>query len=373
VSLAELRAAAGKLGYTLHVRSLTGYGFRRAFLEAWARHEEPDILIVESLASIRGVPASSPTGPSEGIDADPQVAGSLVKVSGSFDSIKRRAWKFLVRTSPRYEVARALALRPIDCVQLTGRAFPSWTDETHGVLTDAATKAVVAHVSNDAATLDQLSGDHYPDDALPIQRRRRSLGVDYDPLPRAVHQAQVCAGFGNQRVAFVDVVVAFEGPDEMGYRDLVAFVGLRGAEPRLLALSEAPDIFPVLLDGVQRMAFSDTPTPLSAPTLTAPTDGATIRRGRTPHLTWRPPSSQQPFYIVEWQEGEPYMEQPRQWLRDRLAVVPPLPAFRAGHPVSFPSPFPCARSERWRVWAISRAGDYSRSEWRMFHCYDGRR
>ena len=181
-------------------------------------------------------------------------------------------------------------------------------------------------------------------------------------------EVQVCGAWGNAHLAFVNVVARFERSDEIGYRVLLAVLSADGTRPHLLALNESPGIVPQLWER-ERLEPAETPSPIAAPELVAPSDEVTVLRvNRMPRLVWRPSTGADRFvYLLEWQFSTEPAKRPRRWQEDHLMLVPIEPAtsrvtvrapFRANYFVN-----------RWRVWAIDRTGDVARSDWRFIYVH----
>ena len=120
------------------------------------------------------------------------------------------------------------ATRPIDCgargVEVSGSGVSS-----------TAVQAVIAYFQNATATFGELVSGDPSDTAMSLPRQ-----------PRSLTDVRVCDGWGNDRLAFVQVVAAFEAGDEVGYRTFIASIASVDGRPRVLMLSSSNSIISVL-------------------------------------------------------------------------------------------------------------------------------
>ena len=128
-------------------------------------------------------------------------------------------WEYLIRTSKHYAEAKALATRPIDCGALGVEVSGSG-------LSNTAEQAVIAYFQNATATFDELVSGDPADTAIHLPRE-----------PRSLTDVRVCDGWGNDRLAFFQVIAAFEARDEIGYRTFIAAVASIDGRPRVPMLS----------------------------------------------------------------------------------------------------------------------------------------
>jgi hypothetical protein len=216
---AAFERQAKALGMRIESPGLTGIGVRQAFLRARAQHREPDVLVFSNIGIIRGLPPIAGRGRLIGLDEEPSIAGSLIKVSESFDALAPRTLKYLVSTSPNHADARALAIRTIDCSSADADNKNVRVSGTHGTsLTDAADRSARAYLNQDYGALASLSGGRYPDGALPVERTERVLGTTILPVRRALGESRVCSSWGNGRFVLATIVTAFQSEAEVGYR-----------------------------------------------------------------------------------------------------------------------------------------------------------
>ena len=339
-----LDAEAHRRGFALDMRVFRAKDFASAFFAARITNEEPDILVVDNMGHIEGI--TTPLGSFQGIGSDPNVAAVLVRVSDSLKAFQPTPWEYLIRTSKHYAEAKALATRPIDCDSLGPEGIGSGLSKT-------AEQAVIAYFENARNTFaDLVSGDP-ADTAMYLPHE-----------PRSLTDVRVCDGWGNDRIAFVEVIASFEARDEVGYRRFLAAVASVDDRPRVLMLGDSNSIIPVL----QRQAppfHDDAPTAvLQPPVIMTPDDGATATRlppASRPMVSWK--NRDAAFSLVEWQFGRGRGED---WEGSGFAFVPANAGTRSD-PASLTirAPFGVGRQpHRWRIWALSARGDVARSEWR---------
>jgi len=112
---AELDSSAEELGYKLRIESIPAKGFAENFLDAFAKNQEPDILVIDNYGMVDGI--STPLGTFTGIGSDQKIRRNLVKVSESLKGLEgpKGGWEFLIHSSKNYEAAKSLALRSPHC------------------------------------------------------------------------------------------------------------------------------------------------------------------------------------------------------------------------------------------------------------------
>jgi hypothetical protein len=128
----NIERGAQKLGYTVLIASFPAKGFAQIFFRAFERHQAPDILAFDNFGVLEGI--TTPAGDFKGIESDPSVRRVLVQATGSLAVPPRlRGWEYLIRTSPHYEAARALFLRPPDCEGVrSGQVIRDFDNDPHG-------------------------------------------------------------------------------------------------------------------------------------------------------------------------------------------------------------------------------------------------
>jgi len=365
----ELKRSAASRGLTFQIKTITGRSFPKAFRDARASHAEPDVLVFTSMTVLKGLPARHSMGPLDGIDDDPEIAASLVKVSETLDGLRTltrghsaRAWKYLVTTSPHHEAARVLATPPIACNAPNTLAGAS----------QVAQRAVSALLTQDEEALNELSTTgRYPDDALPMERPKHVLGHVIPPPHRLVLDAKACDVWGNERFAVVDVTALIQGDSEIGDEHVtVVVVGVSGS-PAVLGVGRSRNLPDALHDRHLRAAPA-LPKTLPSLDVIGPPDRSAHGRtpvGNRPTLEWRRPSDGGSFvYFVEAQDGEPRLsDQPERWVNNTFYPLVRERGEISLHPsiVRTPAPFGSYYPNRWRIWAIDRDGNLSRSDWRI--------
>jgi len=340
----SLDAEARRLGFELQMRVFRARDFASAFFSARVTNDEPDILVIDNMGHIDGI--TTPLGSFDGIASDPNVAAILVRVSESLHEFQPAPWEYLIRTSKHHAQAKALATRPIECQS-------TWPDAVGSPVLKTAEQAVVAYFLDATSTYTGLVSGDPTDTAIRLPHE-----------PRSITDVRVCDGWGSDRLAFMQVVAAFEGQDEIGYRTFLAAVASVGGEPRALMLGGSTTIIPALRRDAAPFFTDATGPAVEPPIVVAPEDGATATRmppETRPMVSWITRGAA--FCLIEWQFGQSTGEK---WEGSGFAFVRNGPeTSRDGAPVTMRAPFGVGRQpHRWRIWAISDRGDVARSPWR---------
>lgn len=130
----SLELSARKLGYWLRVEAFPIQGFASLFFRSFENHQSPDILVFNNYGVLEGI--STPMGSFSGIATDPEIHAALEQVTESLAALEERGWEYLIHTSPNYEAARALALRPPECAANLESVLPAGLSE---IATQSAT------------------------------------------------------------------------------------------------------------------------------------------------------------------------------------------------------------------------------------------
>jgi hypothetical protein len=341
-----LDAEARRLGFQFDMHVLHAKDFASAFFEARATNDEPDMLVFDNMGHIEGI--TTPLGSFEGIGSDPNVRAVLVKVSESLKAFQPAGWEYLLRTSKRYAEAKALATGPIDC----GPRRTS-SETISGALSKTAEQAVVAYFHSATATFaDLVSGD----------AADTAIHLPHDP--RSIVDVGVCNGWGNDQFAFLEVVAAFEGRDEIGYRTFLAASASVDGRPRVLMLGDSTTIIPTLQREAPRL-LNEPAAGFEPPLVLTPEDGASASRmppASRPMVAWT--SRGAAFCLIEWQFGQ---GKGGNWEGSGFAFVSNGSSMiDKATQTSIRAPFGVGRQpHRWRIWAVSDHGDVARSPWRI--------
>lgn len=343
-----LNREARRLGIALDVRVFAAKDFASAFFEARATNDEPDVLVIDNMGHIDGI--TTALGSFQGIGSDPNVAAVLVRVSDSLKEFQRSSWEYLIRSSKHHAQAKALATRPIDCAA-------RGADMSGGGAWSTAVQAVIAYFQNASATFGELVSGDPSDTAMSLPRE-----------PRSLTDVRVCDGWGNDRLAFVQVVAAFEAGDEVGYRTFIASVSSVNGRPLVLMLSSSNStnsIISVLQREAPSLRDGAPGTMLQPASITAPDDGASANRmppTARPMISWTHPGAA--FFLIEWQFGMPGG---KNWEGSGFEFVPAKPPGTQDDQASITmrAPFGVGRQpHRWRIWTVNNRGDVARSGWR---------
>jgi hypothetical protein len=344
----DLQEEAAKLGCILEVRVMPARDLRDSFFGALATNDEPDILVIDNMGMILGI--TTALGHFEGLDKDASVRASLLNVSESLRSLETHpGWEYLIKTSRHHALAKALAMRKIECSSEEVSRSRAWTDENGAEIRKFAETATQAYFSNDLAALDALVGVKYLDDSLPISNRKN-----------VVSEVQTCGWWANRRVAFVNTVTSFESTDRIGRQSLLVAAANTDGRWRLLMLGDSPKI----VDTLQRRApllDAYTQVTLEAPMLLKPADqvlSSRVPKDR-PELEWTETGTGRPIYLVEWQ-----FRSNREWWGSGFELVERR--YEATSTIKIKAMFGVGRQpHRWRIWAINDGGEVARSEWRV--------
>ena len=338
----RLYMAAQRLGFQLDMRVFAAKDFAEAFFDARTTNDEPDILVIDNMGHIKGI--TTPLGTFRGIGSDPNVAGVLVKASESLKAFQPTPWEYLIRTSKHYAEAKALATRPIEC-------HSEWADSIDTMLSTTAQQAVGAYFQDDTATFAGLVNGAASDSAVHLPHE-----------PRSISDVRVCDGWGNDRLAFLQVTVAFEASDEIGYRTFLAAVASTEGHPRVLMVGDSTTIVSVLQRGAPRLMDTGNAGAIQAPVVISPDDGVSATRmpaASRPTITWRAPGAA--LCLIESQFGQPWGGD---WQGSGFAIAR---STAPDDPRTFAMQAPFGvghQPHRWRIWAISNRGEVARSEWR---------
>ena len=354
----NLERKAESMGLRLQVRAFAGVEFAQEFRNAFAAHQEPDIIAIENAASIHG---GGPNNPGVGIASNPDVRKSLIQVNGSLQDLAgpRGGWQYLISTSQHAEAARRLALRAPDCDVLFTAPTPVPPE-----LQKAALEIANAYLRTPTEMKDYNDAD-----------RLMTEGARWDSVN--ARETRTCGSWGNDRLAFVSLVSTFEHEDFdkqppprslahgplIGQMPILLVLRKQGAGWRLLAASSNPmwnnDFlfqFPAISRLLHKSAMEDTVAPAQ---LLSPENGyPPVREAgqRFGNFTWQPsPSGNVVTQIVE------FAYQNDDWLYF-------MPTKNDGTPDQWSagSVSNAAGEWKWRVWSISDTGTIAFSDYRTF-------
>lgn len=339
----SLDLAAEKLGYGLRAKAFRIQDFASAFFRAFANHQPPDILVFNNPGVLDGV--STPLGRFKGIGTDPAIHAALVEVTESLTALEGRGWEYLIRTSPNFEAAQALALRPPECAANQGATLPP----DLGEITE---QSASAYIENSPA----IKNFEDPD------RLHTAVTV---PKERHVHTIKACGDLGTDHLAFVPAVASYTSPGTIGWISSLMVFRKQSDQWRLLAASTDPvsnKSFVGQIPAVVRLItkpWTPTNTP-EPPSLVSPQNAAipaAAPGARFGSFSWHPSSSGgEVAEIVEFA----YHNDAR-----LFAILFSGPAPATEH---------CSASMlgtaqgiwRWRVWSVSESGGVSFSQSRHF-------
>lgn len=336
------RAAA--LGVHLTVEVYPARGFATVFADAVRRNAEPDVLTFDNFGVIEGI--TTPLGTFEGVGRDGVRPQGMVRVNTVFDDLvgPTRGWAYLLRSSRHFEAAGALALAAGQCPASTPERLPA------GALQEAVMKAAMAYLMGDQVSLR----------AVADLERLETRGTTRSQM--TVGAINTCAVWGNERLAFVLAVAAYESTDALGQAPLLLGLRRQSAEWRVIVAARDPVSTGELMRQLAVLRVesgaSATGSVLPASTL-SPEDGQfpTVRQGeRFGAFRWHASPSND--VLVELAEFA-YDDDVR-----LVFVVPDAPG--EARSVSAGALWTTSRPWRWRVWSIGRSGEVAFSESRQF-------
>jgi hypothetical protein len=355
----NLERKAESMGLRLQVRAFAGIEFAQEFRNAFAAHQEPDIIAIENAASIHG---GGPYNPGVGIASDPDVRKSLIQVNGSLQDLAgpRGGWQYLISTSQHAEAARRLALRAPDCDVLYVPQTPVPPE-----IQKAALEIANAYLRTPTEMKNYNDAD-----------RLTTEGVRWDSVN--ARETKTCSVWGNDRLAFVSLVSTFEHEDFdkqppprslahgplIGQMPILLVLRKQGAGWRLLAASSNPmrnnDFlfqFPAISRLLREPAVEE--SGVAPAQLLSPENGhAPVREAgqRFGNFTWQPsPSGNVVTQIVE------FAYQNDDWLYFMPTHNDATPDQWSAGSVST-----AAGEWKWRVWSISDTGAIAFSDYRTF-------
>ena len=339
----SLELAAQKLGYGLRVEAFPIRGFASLFFRAFENHQPPDILVFGNYGVLEGT--STPIGSFTGIGTDPGIHAALLRVTESLSALEGRGWEYLIRTSPNFEAARALALRPPECAVNPETALSA-------ELGDITMQFARAYLENSPP----LKNFEDPD---------RLHTTATEPKQRHVETIRACGYWGTDHLAFVPAIASYTSPEEIGWVSSLMVFRKLGDHWHLLVASTDPVSNKSFVSRIPAMARlitkpwtpSNTPEP---PSLLSPPDGqfpAAAPGARFGDFSWHPsPSGGEVAEIVEFA----YQNDARLFANFFSGPAPATEHCSAGLLWTVRGVW------RWRVWAISESGGVSFSQSRSF-------
>jgi hypothetical protein len=339
----SLELAAEKLGYGLRVEAFPIRGFASLFFRAFENRQPPDILVFNNYGVLEGI--STPIGSFTGIGTDPEIHAALLKVTESLAPLEKRGWQYLIRTSPNFVAAQALALRPPECAADLEGALPA-------ELGDIAMQAARAYLENSPSLRNFEDPDHLHTSVT-------------EPKERHVDTIKACGYWGTDHLAFVPTIASYTSPGTIGWVSTLMALRKLSDQWRVLAASTDPvsnKSFVSEIPAVVRLITKPwTPSNTTEPpSLLSPPDGqfpAAAPGERFGDFSWHPsPSGGEVAEIVEFA----YQNDAR-----LFAIFFSGPAPATEH-CSAGLLWTVRGTWRWRVWSISESGAMSFSQPRFF-------
>jgi hypothetical protein len=339
-----LELSAEKLGYGLKVQAFPVRGFASVFFRAFEKHQAPDILVFNYMGILEG--GSTPMGTFTGIGTDPGIYAALVKVTGSLEALEQRAWQYLIRTSPNYQAARALALRPPEC--RGNSEAPAFAAE----LRELSVKSASAYLENSPSIKTFEDPDRLHTEVTEVEERH-------------VETIKACDYWGTDHLAFVQAAASYTSPGTIGWVDVLMVFRRQRDQWRLLAASADPvsngsfvSEIPALISLITKPWTPNTaPQPAS---LVTPQDGqfpVPAPGARFGDFSWHPsPSAGEVAEIAEFA----YNGDARLFTIFFSGPAPATEHCSAG------ALWTSRGTWKWRIWSVSDAGAVSFSQARWF-------
>ena len=362
---ADPEARAKELGYKPQMKRVRAAGFAKAFFRAYTKNQEPDILTVDNIGSIREI--TTPPGGAGGTAMGERVRMELVQVTQPVTGLRRPSgWEFLIRTSSNYEAARSLALQPPECNE--SQPIPPAPEKLQTVAGSAARACLEdwgllsafedpGRLHTDSAVVEEL----FP--ILPITPAEIHTDIVGE---LRVSGTKVCGSWGNDHLAFVQTVSTYQATRALGQLALLLVFRNQHGQWQLLAAStdrisntrfvnEVPELAALLHQHAKQW---NPPMPAK---LLSPEDGQwpkTASGQPAGDFVWQPSPS--PDVVAEIAEFA-YCDDARLFLI----------LFSGKHPETEKISARMLWSGsgdlwQWRVWSISKSGAVSFSEVRSF-------
>jgi hypothetical protein len=339
----DIERSAERMGYTLKVEAFPARGFAQAFFRAFEKHHAPDILAFSNYGIVDGM--TTPLGHFTGIGSDEAVRRALVKVTESLSSLAG-GWEFLVRTSPNFQAAKLLALRPPDCRGAGEASLPA----------DARERAV-------RITRDYLEGSP---ELKSFEDSDRLHSDVTDKQERNVSGSAVCGYWAAGPLAFVQTASAYESVNALGQLRTLLVLRRQQGPWRLLTVGIDPvsnmrfvSQVPQLVSLITKAGTGENTLGPKPPVLLEPQDGHAPKPPPGEPIgefRWQPSAS--PDVIAEIVEFA-YNDDAR------LVAIFPWGTLTKGE-LSASNLWYSGSIWKWRVWSISDAGTISFSQARSF-------
>ena len=238
---------------------------------------------------------------------------------------------------------------------------PSWSVNTNsiGPADVAAVQALSEDAVRDYAKEDPEALWSIMDPAAARFQAFRQAFRETEPL--TLFSVEPILTFGNSRLAFVLLAAAGENYKTFGVDHSGVILRNTGEGWRVLYLLPEEDSLPMLEDlfgSFDRLGLreEEAAQPVPEVTLISPPDHAQLPQFPHPQIEWAAVDAPLATYVFELQGRLPGKER---WSPSDIILFPPVPNEPTLHWEWSYAP------GRWRVWAISKAGVVSISEWRV--------
>jgi hypothetical protein len=179
----------------------------------------------------------------------------------------------------------------------------------------------------------------------------------------SLHSVTPLLTFGNSHLAFVLIAAVGEGPKTIGLSHFGLVLRNTGAGWKMLLILPSAGLAHLeeWFRSFDRLGLEEAGArAVPDVTLVAPADHAQLLRFPRPEIEWSTVDGPIATYVVESQFSNPGKES---WTTSWISLVPATSERATMH---MNAPFGVGmQPHRWRVWAISKAGAVSISEWRV--------
>ncbi len=262
----------------------------------------------------------------------------------------QNGWWTIFRKAKNPEAAKAFALWLV--------RSPHWTPPTLRTgLLKPADAAPVKGVSKEIVVRLLTKDSRGPSSMMDSD----AISFDWQYPPLKLSSVDSLLVFGKSRLAFEVVEVVGEGNGGFGMAHCLVVLRKAVADRKVLMFrtGSLPEIEALLRSFDEIGLVEVGPDNLGKVTLLGPIDHAKVTRWPKSQIEWANTGGQTAAYVVESQFGQSFGDI---WSESRILLLPPQPGQKS---IRIDTPFGVGvQPHRWRVWAISKAGIISISEWR---------
>ena len=204
--------------------------------------------------------------------------------------------------------------------------------------------------------LDELSGGKYRLDSL--------------RLPSTKHEIKemiICGLWGNERLAFVNTLVSYEGSDSLGQKNALVILRSANSSWSLFLLSDRRGFIKDLFQQVPKLSGTNKSQILQPVVILNPPNEAKFKRfplSERPDLEWTNAGSSVAVYLIESQYKQPNRSSRSIWTGSYFKTVSAGKA--DAKTIKVKAHFGVGmQPHRWRIWAVGNNGGVFISDWRI--------